>query len=227
MAAPEWRLAEAAISRMKVEGNDRNEEVSLTGYAEGLHCVGLGTDAAVFIYEEVPDVAYKIYTDQALHKKEREREVYKRLEGIPYFPAFYGEGRNYLAIGYEPGPTLLDCLIQGIPVPPQVIADVEDARQLVRARGLNPRDIHLKNVVVQDGRGKVLDVSEYVLEGDDHRWDHLLWAYQLFYPSIEGKQIPLWLLDFVKNGYRRLDEANLNLEEYGQRVSALFSRFMK
>lgn len=227
MAASNWRMAEEAIGRIQVEGNDRNEEVSLTGYAEGLHCVGLGTDAAVFVHDAVPDVAYKIYTDQALFKKVRERDVYRRLEGIPYFPAFYGEGRNYLAIGYEAGPTLLDCLIQGIPVSPQVIQDVEEARRLARERGLNPRDIHLKNVIVQNGRAKVLDVSEYVLEGDDHRWDHLMWAYNLFYPGIEGKKIPLWLLDFIKSGYRKLDEANINVEEFGQKISVLFSKFMK
>lgn len=224
---PNWRMAEGALSKIRVEGNARNEEVSLSGYAEDLYCVGLGTDAAVFIYEPVPEVAYKIYTDQALHKKERERDVYLRLRGIPYFPVYYGEGRNYLAIGYEPGPTLLDCLLQGIPVPPEVISDVEEARRLARERGLNPRDIHLKNVVVQDGRAKVIDVSEYAIEGDDRRWEHLMWAYQTFYPSLEGKKIPLWLLNSVKSGYQKLDQANLNLEEYAQRISGIFSRFMR
>lgn len=224
---PAWRMAEDALSKIRVEGNDRNEEVSLFGYAEGLHCVGLGTDAAVFIYDPVPEVAYKIYTDQALHKKERERDVYLRLKGIPYFPVYYGESRNYLAINYEPGPTLLDCLLQGIPVPPVIMSDVEEARRLARERGLNPRDIHLKNVVVQNGRAKVLDVSEYMLEGDDRRWEHLMWAYDAFYPSMEGKKIPLWLINSVKSGYKKLDQANLNLEEYAQRISRLFSRFMK
>ncbi|MFD0589082.1 serine/threonine protein kinase [Paenibacillus sp. GCM10027627] len=222
-----WKIAEGAIERIKVEGNEENEEVSLFGYAEGLHCVGLGTDAAVFVYDPAPEYAYKIYTERALHKIEREREVYRRLEGIPYFPVCYGEGRNYLVISYEPGPTLLDCLLQGIPVPRQVIVDVEEARRMARDRGLNPRDIHLKNVIVQNGRGKVLDVSEYALEGDDRRWEHLMWAYDMFYPSLEGKRIPSWLLDFIKSGYRKLDQANLNVEEYAQRISGLFSKFMK
>ncbi|MBH5317709.1 serine/threonine protein kinase [Paenibacillus sp. GSMTC-2017] len=225
--AQEWKKAEIAIREILVEGNERNEEVTISGYADGLHCVGLGTDAAVFVYDLTPTYAFKIYTEQALHKKEMERSVYERLEGIPYFPEYYGEGRNYLVISYESGPTLLDCLLQGIEVPRTVIDDVEEARRLAYERGLNPRDIHLKNVISQSGRGKVLDVSEYVVEGDDKRWEHLVWAYDTIYPSIEGKAIPSWLLDSIKSGYRKLDQAGSNLDEYAQRISQLFSRFMK
>lgn len=223
----DWRMAEEAIGRIRVEGNDRNEEVGVYGYAEGLHCVGLGTDAAVFIYDPAPGYAYKIYAERARHKIAVERDVYLKLAGIPYFPAYYGDGPCYLVISHEPGPTLLDCLLQGIPVPRQVIDDVEEARRLVRARGLNPRDIHLKNVVMRNGRAKVLDVSEYVLDGDDKRWEHLKWAYDTFYPGLEGKKMPLWLLDAIKNGYRKLDEANFGVEEFAQRMGRLFSRFMK
>ncbi|MFD0961602.1 serine/threonine protein kinase [Paenibacillus chungangensis] len=222
-----WREAEEALDNIKVEGNDRNEEVHITGYADGLHCIGVGTDAAVFVHDKAPNLAFKLYTEEALHKKSREREVYKRLEGIPYFPICYGEGRNYLVISYEPGPTLLDCLLQGIVVPEQVMRDVEEARRLVRERGLNPRDIHLKNVIIQDGRAKVLDVSEYALEGDDKRWEHLVWAYETFYSSIAGKKLPFWLVDSIRNGYNKLDEAGSGLEEFAGRISALFSRFLK
>ncbi|MDF2837280.1 MAG: hypothetical protein K0Q63_2920, partial [Paenibacillus sp.] len=137
----------------------------------------------------------------------------------------HGEGANYLVMSYERGPTLLDCLIEGIPVPPQAIADVEEARRLVRERGLNPRDIHLKNVILQNGRGKVLDVSEYVLDGNDKRWEHLVWAYEAFYSGIEGRRIPEWLLDAVKKSYQKLDQANLNLEDIATRVNRMLARF--
>ena len=58
--------------------------------------------------------------------------------------------------------TLFDCVLQGIHIPEQVINDVEDAREYVRNKGLNPRDIHLKNILLQNGRAKILDVSEYI-----------------------------------------------------------------
>jgi predicted Ser/Thr protein kinase len=220
-----WKAAEEAIGQIKVVGDESNREVDIIGEAEGLTCIGVGTDAAVFYYEGTPDNAYKVYSEHALHKKTTERDVYKQLEGIPYFPRLHGEGANYLVMSYERGPTLLDCLIEGIPVPPQVIADVEEARRLVRERGLNPRDIHLKNVILQNGRGKVLDVSEYVLEGNDKRWEHLVWAYEAFYSNIEGRRIPEWLLDAVKKSYQKLDQTNLNLEDIGARVNRMLARF--
>ncbi|MFC0331769.1 serine/threonine protein kinase [Paenibacillus sepulcri] len=223
----DWMKADDPLQCITVTGSERNDMVVISGYSEGLHCIGVGTDAAVFTYEPAPGFAYKVYSDLALEKKAAERHVYERLEGIPYFPQYYGEGRNYLVISHEPGVTLQDCLLQGIPVPEQVIQDVEEARAEVRRRGLNPRDIHLKNVILQNERGKVLDVSEYVLEGDDKRWEHLVWAYRVCYSGFEGKKIPAWLLDAIKNGYARLDQANLSLDDFAQRISQLFSKFLK
>jgi hypothetical protein len=222
----DWTMADEPLRSIKVTGSERNEPVAISGYAEGLRCIGIGTDAAVFAYDRMPGYAFKVYSDLALGKKETEREVYERLAGIPYFPQYYGSGHHYLVISYEDGITLLDCLLQGIPVPEQVILDVEEARDLVRSRGLNPRDIHLKNVLLQNGRAKVLDVSEYAKEGNDRRWEHLVWAYRSFYPSVEGKKIPAWVLDAVKNGYIRLDQASVSLDDFAQRISQLFSRFL-
>lgn len=221
----DWKAAEEAIGCIGVFGDDSNRQVEIIGEADGLSVIGIGTDAAVFYYEGTPAYAYKVYSEHALQKKSIERDVYKQLEGIPYFPQLYGEGSNYLVMSYEPGPTLLDCLIEGIPVPPQAIKDVEEARRLVRERGLNPRDIHLKNVILQNGRGKVLDVSEYVEGGNDKRWEHLVWAYETFYPTIEGRRIPEWLLDAVKKSYQKLDQANLNLEDIAARVNRVLARF--
>jgi len=222
-----WMAADAVLRQVTVTGSEQNEEVAVAGVPEGLQCIGTGTDAAVFTWDGAPGYAYKIYSDLAVPKLEVERDVYERLRGIPYYPVYYGEGTNYIVISHERGVTLQDCLIEGIPVPEQAILDVEEARSLVRERGLNPRDIHLKNVLLQEGRAKVLDVSEYVLDGNDKRWEHLVWAYRTFYPSIEGRKIPAWLLDTVKNGYMRLDQANINLDELGQRVSRLLDRLTK
>jgi len=224
---PDWKAADAALRQVTVSGSERNEEVAVDGAPAGLRCIGIGTDAAVFAWDGAPGYAYKVYSNLAASKKEVERLVYERLKGIPYYPVYYGEGPNYIVISHERGVTLMDCLIEGIPVPEQAIADVEQARSLVRERGLNPRDIHLKNVLLQDGRAKVLDVSEYVQDGNDKRWEHLVWAYRNFYSGIEGRKIPLWLLDMIKNGYMRLDQANMNMDELGQRISRLMERMTK
>ena len=219
-----WRQAETALDCMEVFKNGENDPVTIEGESDDLQCIGVGTDAAVFVFEPMPTFAYKLYAAEALPKKQAEIEVYRVLAGSPYFPVFYGAGERYVAISRESGLTLYDCLLYGVPVPRQAIEDVEAARTFVREKGLNPRDIHLKNVLLQDGRGKVLDVSEYVKDGNDKRWEHLVWAYDNVYPLLEGKKLPLWVLEAVKNGYYRLDPANGNLQDFAERIKRLFLR---
>ncbi|MDF2815107.1 MAG: hypothetical protein K0Q81_1307 [Paenibacillus sp.] len=218
----DWKQAEPELRQVKVRSNGINELVTIESTSEELSCIGIGTDAAVFHYAPTPEYAYKIYTDQSLTKKDVEEEVYRLLEGSPYFPRFYGKGDSFIVISYEKGLTLYDCILQGVPVPEQVMQDVEVAREYVRSKGLNPRDIHLKNVLLQDGRGKVIDVSEYVQPGNDNRWEHLVWAYNHFYPLLSGKQIPSWMLEAIKQSYNRIDKATFALEEFSKQVERLF-----
>lgn len=222
MHSDDWRQAEIALSNIQVSKNGDNELVLIEGKSEVLECIGMGTDAAVFVYQPLPDYAYKLYAAEAIPKKLAEIEVYQALAGSTYFPVFYGSGERYVVISNESGITLYDCLIQGVPVPKQVIDDVEAARQFVRERGLNPRDIHLKNVLFQNGRGKVLDVSEYIQSGNDKRWEHLVWAYDNLYPFIEGKKIPISILEAVKKRYYRLDPTSANLIAFAERMKKWF-----
>ncbi|WP_308640061.1 protein kinase family protein [Paenibacillus silvisoli] len=218
----DWKQVEEALKDIEVVGHDNNKPVSVIGLSEELRCIGIGTDAAVFYHPNTPNYAYKVYSPQSIEKKEVEAGIYKRLEGSPYFPHCYGTGPNYLVLSFEQGITLYDCLLHGIPVSEQVMQDVEDAREFVRGLGLNPRDIHLKNVLLQEGRGKVLDVSEYIKEGNDSRWEHLVWTYNHFYPLISGVQVPLWILETITNWYNRIDSASFGIEDFSKRVSQLF-----
>ncbi|WP_068785519.1 protein kinase family protein [Paenibacillus phocaensis] len=218
----DWKRAEEALRLVELEGQENNKPVSVIRFPAHLRCIGIGTDAAVFYDPATPDYAYKVYTPQAIEKKEVEANIYDRLNGSPYFAKCYGVGSNYLVLSLEQGMTLYDCLLYGVPVPEQAIQDVEEARRFVRSQGLNPRDIHLKNVLLQEGRGKVLDVSEYVKEGNDNRWEHLAWAYQHVYPLISGTKVPLWILETITNWYNRIDTATFGIEDFAKRVSGLF-----
>ncbi|NMO97873.1 serine/threonine protein kinase [Paenibacillus lemnae] len=224
MRNEEWKQAEQALSAIQIIKQGTNDPVLIEGEAEDLQCIGIGTDAAVFLYDPFPLYAYKLYATEAIPKIQAEVTVYQALKGSPFFPVYYGHGERYVVISHESGMNLYDCLLYGISIPRQVTQDVEEARSYVREQGLNPRDIHLKNVLLQDGRGKVLDVSEYIQEGNDQRWEHLMWAYDHVYPLIEGKKLPLWVLEAVKNGYYRLDPANMNLPEFAERIRRLFMR---
>ncbi|SEO93130.1 serine/threonine protein kinase [Paenibacillus sp. OV219] len=218
----DWKHVEEALREIEVVGHDNNKPVSVIGCAEDLRCIGIGTDAAVFYYANTPNYAYKVYSNQASEKKEAEEMIYSRLQESQYFPRCYGVGANYLVLSFEKGITLYDCLLQGIRVPEEAMQDVEDARAFVRSQGLNPRDIHLKNVLLQDGRGKVLDVSEYMKEGNDSRWEHLIWTYKHFYPLINEVHVPLWILETITNWYNRIDTASFGIEDFSKRVSQLF-----
>lgn len=220
----DWKQAENALSNIQVFKNGYNELVTIEGESDDLECIGVGTDAAVFVYKPIPTYAYKLYAVEALDKKQAEINVYQALAGSPYFPVFYGAGERYLVISNEKGLTLYDCLLQGVHIPKQVIDDVEAARVYVREKGLNPRDIHLKNVLLQDGRGKVLDVSEYIQGGNDHRWEHLVWGYDRFYPLIDGKKLPVSIIEAVKKRYYRLDPSKENLMDFAAHMKRLFFR---
>ncbi|CAM4387664.1 serine/threonine protein kinase [Paenibacillus endophyticus] len=218
----DWKQAEEALREIEVIGHENNKPVSVVGFAEDLRCIGIGTDAAVFYHSDTPNYAYKVYSMQALAKKEVEEGIYKRLKGSPYFPECFGAGPNYLVLSFEQGITLYNCLLQGVHVPEQVVQDVEEAREFVRSQGLNPRDIHLKNILLQEGRGKVLDVSEYIKEGNDSRWEHLVWGYKHFYSLIGEAQVPLWILETITNWYNRIDASSFGIEDFSKRVSRLF-----
>jgi len=217
-----WKLAEPALEQVEVKGNPKNGPVTISSCPGELRCIGIGTDAAVFQFDQAPGYAFKVYSREAVSKKEIEESVYLQLNGSSYFPQYYGKGENYIVISLEHGVTLYDCLTRGIPIPRQAILDVEDARNYVRLQGLNPRDIHLKNVLLQEGRGKVIDVSEYVKDGNDERWEDLVWCYNQIYPLVEGKSIPSWMLETIKNWYYQVDKANFILEEFSKQMVQLF-----
>lgn len=217
-----WNQVEKSLEKVIVKSNGDNEPVSIWNENDDLRCIGIGTDAAVFHYEKLPYYAYKVYSEESLKKKDIEASVYEQIKDIPFFPQCYGSGRNYIILSYEEGPTLYDCLLQGIDIPKQVIDDVNEARKLLISKGLNPRDIHLKNVILQNGRGKVLDVSEYVLPGNDFRWEHLEWAFYHIYPLINGVKLSPWLLETIKSWYNRVDKSNFVLEDFSQQIMRLF-----
>ncbi|MFD1737234.1 serine/threonine protein kinase [Bacillus salitolerans] len=196
-----WKVAENSLNRIKISSNPNNEPVTIQGDSNDLRCVGIGTDAAVFQYIHEPSYAFKIYAKDKCSKIEVEASVYKTLGTSPYFSKCFATTETYLVLSFEEGITLYDCLLQGIHIPRQVVEDVDAARKYVREKSLNPRDIHLKNIFLQGGRAKIIDVSEYVQAGNDNRWEHLKKAYQEYYHLIDGKTVPYWLVETIRKWY--------------------------
>ncbi|MBA4492807.1 serine/threonine protein kinase [Paenactinomyces guangxiensis] len=214
-------LIESQLKQIDFHVNPGNELVTIKWVPPVFHLIGWGTDAVVVQHPDGPDRVFKVFARERLHKKENEYDVYQRIGQSPYFARCFAKGENYLVLSYEEGPTLYQCLEQGIVIPEQVIADVEDARTYARSRGLNPRDIHLKNVLLQNGRAKLIDVSEFLQPGDDGRWDHLVQGYRDFYHLIKGKKIPSWVIELVKKTYYMQVTDEFSVSEFGRRFVQL------
>lgn len=213
-----FKEIESLIDQIVLEAYPDNRLVTVHSLPQGFRIIGRGTDAVVVGHDDAPSHVWKVFASDRLHKLENEYKVYQQIGKSPYFSTCFGKSDRYLILSYEKGPTLYECLEQGIEIPEQAIADVEAARAYIREIGLNPRDIHLRNIVLQNGRAKLFDVSEYIHPGNDGRWDHLVQAYEYFYPMIRGKKIPSWLIDMVKKAYAGWKETtNQSIIDFGKR----------
>ncbi|WP_085524535.1 serine/threonine protein kinase [Tuberibacillus sp. Marseille-P3662] len=217
----DWQVAVEALSNIKVRTNPNNQPVTISGRSDGLGCIGVGTDAAVFRSIDAPGYAFKVYADEQLSKKDAEIKVYQSIGESRFFSNLCGAGDRFLVLSFEQGTTLYDCLLQGIHIPEQVIQDVENARTYIREQGLNPRDIHLRNILLQNGRAKILDVSEYIQPGNDGRWEHLKQGYENYYHFIDGKPLPLWLLEAIKKWYLQTNDPNFSFEDFMKKIAKL------
>ncbi|KGP70866.1 serine/threonine-protein kinase [Pontibacillus yanchengensis] len=208
-----WESAFPSLSQIMVYSNANNEPVSIHSVPEDMKCIGIGTDAAVFQSVDEPLYAYKLYASDKVSKLKVEQDIYRQLGDSIFFTKCYASYDNLLVLRYEEGLTLFDCLLQGIHIPNQVVKDVDEAREYVRGKGLNPRDIHLKNILLQNGRAKIIDVSEYVQPGDDYRWKHLKRAYEEYYHLVDEKSIPFWVMETVRKWYNQ-SKKTTSFEEF-------------
>lgn len=217
----DWSGAANELSKITITANPNNEPVTIHGSSEDLWCIGVGTDAAVFQSIHAPGYAFKIYAEGRSSKIETEAYVYQQLGDSAYFPTCFAFTDKYLVLSFEEGTTLYDCILQGIHIPEQIVQDVEDARDYVRQKSLNPRDIHLKNILWQNGRAKIIDVSEYVLPGNDFRWEHLKKAYYEYYHLIDGRSVPSWLLETVRKWYNHWTASTSTFDEFMKNILKL------
>ncbi|MFG6095787.1 serine/threonine protein kinase [Leptothoe sp. ISB3NOV94-8A] len=168
--------------------------------------LGTGNYAAVFTHPDYADLAVKIYAPDR-PGFEDEAEVYRRIGIHPAFSQCFYARDNFLVLKCLEGITLYNCLHQGRRIPKQVILDIDQALDYARSRGLRPHDVHGKNVMIQQGRGLVVDISDFLRAGSGLAWDDLktfyYWVYRPFLSPLRVR-IPLALLDISRGVYRFL-----------------------
>ncbi|WP_223192792.1 serine/threonine protein kinase [Paenibacillus sedimenti] len=165
--------------------------------------LGSGNYAAVLTHPNYPDTVVKVYAP-GRPGLEEEIEVYKRLGKHPAYSECLHAGDSYLVLRRLTGVTIYNCIRLGIPIPRQVLHDIDEALKYAVSRGLTPHDVHGKNVMLKDGRGLVVDVSDFLKEEYCSMWDDLKRAYDRFYfPWMRRIPFPEVILHMVRRGYRK------------------------
>lgn len=192
------------LPELQIASIDPHDPVVVHHLPPPWQLVGAGNYAAVVCHPNYPEVVVKIYAPSRPGFEE-EWEVYRRLGSHPAFSqCFYAEN-GVLVLKRLYGVTLYDCLSKGLQIPKQVIQDIDAALEYARSRGLYPHDVHGRNVMMYEGRGLVVDISDFLHLETCSKWDHLKRAYYwlylpLFYPL--GLRVPYFLLNIVRKSYR-------------------------
>ncbi len=179
--------------------------------------LGSGNHAAVFAHPDYPDLVAKIYAPGCLGLEDEadvyrrlgdEAEVFFRLSEHPAFSQCLFQDDQILILKKLNGITFWDAIQQAVPISGQAIRDVDLAVNFARSVGLTPHDIHGKNLMIsKDGRGLIVDVSDFLKPGHCSTWDNLKRAYHLIYVPIVRPlklRVPFQVLEFVRVGYRIL-----------------------
>ncbi|MBE9044847.1 serine/threonine protein kinase [Pleurocapsales cyanobacterium LEGE 10410] len=192
------------LPNLQLESIEPHNPVVVHHVPEPWQLLGIGNYAGVFYHSEYEDLVVKIYAPGRLGWSE-ELEVYRRL-GLhsEFSTCFYAEN-NFLVLKRLYGVTLYDCMNQGLKIPPRVIEDIDRALEYARSRGLYPHDIHGRNVMMSEGKGLVVDISDFLREEPCLAWDDLKKAYYYLYLpffSWHRLQLPYFVLDLVRTNYR-------------------------
>lgn len=192
------------LPRLRIESVDPHNPVEVRHVPKPWRLLGAGNYAAVVYHPNYPDQVVKIYAPGRPGFFE-EVEVYRRLGSHPAFSKCLYAGDGFLVLKRLYGVTLYDCMHQGLRIPKQVIRDIDQALDYARGRGLHPHDVHGRNVMMQEGRGLVVDVSDFLQEETCSKWNDLKKGYYWLYRPLLSPlrlRVPYFVLDVVRRSYR-------------------------
>lgn len=192
-------IYEELASTVRITNKNR-----LLAYDDALILVGTGRSAFVFRIKSTM-TAMKVYFPAFTRVAMEEAEIYKKLQGIVYYPTVYASGSNFVVMDYIEGLTLLDCMVNRKVITSSHITEIDHALSLAIARGLNPSDIHLRNIFITDnGNIKLIDVARFRQKKHCHQWEHLKRAFRQFYcKRFFPKKIPVSLLNMIAWLYKK------------------------
>jgi hypothetical protein len=198
------RITDELLTKVSIESVDPKEPVKVRSVPKPWRLLGAGNYAAVFYHPDYGNYAVKIYAP-GRPGLEEEAEVYKCLGRHPAYAQCYYAGTNFLILERLRGVTFYESMKRGILITEQAIQDIDSALDYARSRGLHPHDVHAKNVMIKDGRGLIVDVSDFLKQEDCTMWDDYKKAYYRLYQPIASRwmfPVPGLVLESVRKGYQ-------------------------
>lgn len=191
------------LARSVVYAN-RGLRVMLAGMDDRLQLIGKGRSAFAFRIAGT-ELVLKVFFPSFEHIAAEEAAIYQELKGNPFFPLLHESGSNYLVIDYIHGTTLFNCLVKGIPIAGRHIKKVDSALQLAREKGLNPSDIHLRNIIITpEGDIRLIDVARFRQTKKCSQWDDLKRAFYKFYRHKRfPKKLPETMMNVIAYFYKK------------------------
>ena len=203
------------LPNFKIESVDPRNPVEVHYIPNPWRLIGAGNYAAVVYHFDYPEQVVKIYAPGRPGFAE-EVEVYRRLGSHPAFSKCLYAADGFLVLKRLHGVTLYDCLHLGLRIPKQVIQDIDQALEYARGRSLHPHDVHGRNVMMLEGRGLVVDISDFLQEETCSKWNDLKKAYYWLYRPLLSPlrlRVPYFLLDGVRTNYRRFRRLTSRLSQ--------------
>ena len=198
------RIERQLLPGLRLHSADPHDPVRVLKLPQPWRTVGCGNYAAVLHHPQHPRLVVKIYAP-GRPGLEQEAEVYRRIGRHPAFSQCFHACDRYLVLRRLQGTTFYDCLRRGIRIPLRAMVDVDEAIVYAEARGLHGHDVHGRNVLLHEGRGRIVDISDFLNPEPCHAWRDLRWAYRhLYRPLIAPLRLPVPgpLLAGVRQGYR-------------------------
>jgi phenylalanine-4-hydroxylase len=166
--------------------------------------LGVGNYAAVLTHPDFSNYAIKIYAEGRPGIKEEIR-VYNKINEHPSFSKCLYYTEKYLILKRLEGKTLYSCINEGIQIPEYIIKDIDEALEYAQSLGLNPHDVHVKNVMIVNDRGVVVDISDFAKLNKCFLWEDFKKAYYKIYVPLFFKYhpaIPEFYLNIIRRSYR-------------------------
>jgi hypothetical protein len=197
-------IYQTLLSNVQIRSVNPRDPIEVCYIPEPWQLIGKGNYAAVFYHPDYPNYVVKMYAPRRPGYEE-EVEVYSRLGSHPAFSECLYAKDGFLVLKRLYGTTLYDCMHLGLPIPKQVIQDIDEALEYAQSRGLYPHDVHGRNVMMHEGRGLVVDISDFLHQEPCSKWVNLKRAYYWLYLPVLCPlrlRIPYSALNWVRKSYR-------------------------